>query len=95
MSDPKTYISRHRTEDPKFDEGFDDDYQVFEIGALPRQTRQAFGLTTNRNVGKAPRTKVGHLPNRKSRRGHQAFHTEKIRSGSWPVDSGIDSIKVT
>nr|VFK17493.1 MAG: transcriptional regulator, XRE family [Candidatus Kentron sp. LFY] len=45
MSDLKAYISRRRAEDPEFDEGFDDGYQAFKIGALLRQAREASGLT--------------------------------------------------
>nr|VFK15729.1 MAG: transcriptional regulator, XRE family [Candidatus Kentron sp. LFY] len=44
MSDLKTYISRRRAKDPAFDEGSDDGYQTFKIGALPRQAREASGL---------------------------------------------------
>lgn len=45
MSDLKAYISRHRAEDSEFDEGFDDGYQTFKIGALLKQAREASGLT--------------------------------------------------
>ncbi len=45
MSDLQAYISKRRTEDPAFDEGFEEGYKSFRIGALLRQAREASGLT--------------------------------------------------
>lgn len=45
MSDLKTYISRRRTDDPQFDEGYEDGYEAFKIGVMLKQAREAAGLT--------------------------------------------------
>lgn len=45
MTDLKTYISKRRQADPSFNEGFDEGYKAFKIGALLRQARLESGLT--------------------------------------------------
>ncbi len=45
MSDLKKYISQRKKDDIEFDEGFDEGYQSFKIGALLKQARVASGLT--------------------------------------------------
>ncbi len=45
MSDLKAYISSRRAKDAVFDEGFDDGYKAFKIGALLKRTREESGLT--------------------------------------------------
>jgi len=45
MSDLKAYVSGRRARDSVFDEGFDDGYKAFKIGALLKQAREESGLT--------------------------------------------------
>ncbi len=45
MSDLQKYIAERRKTDAAFDEGFDEGYQAFKIGALLKQAREASGLT--------------------------------------------------
>src|SRR5690625_350786 len=45
MSDLQAYISRRRSKDAAFDEGFEAGYNAFRIGALLRQIREESGLT--------------------------------------------------
>ena len=45
MSDLKKYIIQRKKTDREFEEGFDDGYQSFKIGALLKQARVASGLT--------------------------------------------------
>jgi len=45
MSDLQKYISNRKSADPEFNEGFDEGYQAFKIGALLRQAREDSGLT--------------------------------------------------
>lgn len=45
MSDLQAYISKRRAKDATFDEGFEDGYKAFKIGALLRQIREESGLT--------------------------------------------------
>ncbi len=45
MSDLKKYISDRKSNDQEFNEGFDEGYQAFKIGALLRQAREDSGLT--------------------------------------------------
>lgn len=45
MSDLQAYISKRRTKDAAFDEGFEDGYKAFKIGALLKQMREESGLT--------------------------------------------------
>ncbi len=45
MSDLKKYVSNRKADDPEFNEGYDEGYQSFRIGALLRQARENSGLT--------------------------------------------------
>ncbi len=45
MSDLQKYISHRKQQDSEFAEGFDEGYQIFKLGAILRQTREASGLT--------------------------------------------------
>ncbi len=45
MSDLRKYVSSRRASDPEFDEGYEDGYQSFKIGALLKQAREESGLT--------------------------------------------------
>ena len=45
MSDLKAYISKRRSKDAAFDEGFENGYKAFKIGALLKQIREESGLT--------------------------------------------------
>ncbi len=45
MSDLKKYISKRRDVDNEFDEGLEEGYQAFKIGALLKHAREASGLT--------------------------------------------------
>ena len=45
MSDLKAYISARRSSDASFDEGFEDGYKAFKIGAILKQAREESGLT--------------------------------------------------
>ena len=45
MSDLKKYVSNRKSTDPVFNDGFDEGYQAFKIGALLRQAREDSGLT--------------------------------------------------
>ena len=45
MSDLSKYVSRRRATDAVFDEGFDDGYKAFKIGALLKRAREESGLT--------------------------------------------------
>ncbi len=45
MSDLRKYISKRKKVDSEFDEGFEEGYQAFKIGALLKQVREASGLT--------------------------------------------------
>lgn len=45
MSDLKKYISHRQAQDPAFNDGYEEGYQTFKIGAMFRQAREASGLT--------------------------------------------------
>ncbi len=45
MSELQAYIAKRRAKDAVFDEGFDDGYKAFKIGALLKQAREESGLT--------------------------------------------------
>jgi len=45
MSDLKKYVSSRKANDPEFQEGYEEGYQSFKIGALLRQAREDSGLT--------------------------------------------------
>lgn len=45
MSDLKAYISKRRSKDAAFDEGFDNGYKTFKIGSLLKQAREESGIT--------------------------------------------------
>ncbi|KAA9133564.1 helix-turn-helix transcriptional regulator [Marinihelvus fidelis] len=45
MSDLKAYISERRVRDSAFDEGYDDGYKAFKIGALLKLAREQSGLS--------------------------------------------------
>ncbi|WFE69190.1 helix-turn-helix transcriptional regulator [Thiomicrospira sp. R3] len=45
MSDLKQYVSHRQAQDPEFNDGYDEGYQTFKIGAMLRQAREASGLT--------------------------------------------------
>lgn len=45
MSDLKKYISHRQAQDPELNDGYDEGYQTFKIGAMLRQAREASGLT--------------------------------------------------
>ncbi len=45
MSDLKKYVSNRKANDSEFNEGFEEGYQSFKIGALLRQAREDSGLT--------------------------------------------------
>ncbi|MEA5418881.1 hypothetical protein VB712_06550 [Spirulina sp. CCNP1310] len=45
MSDLRAYISKRRANDPVFDEGFNERYKAFKIGALLKQAREQSGPT--------------------------------------------------
>lgn len=45
MTDLNTYISNRRAKDAAFDEGFEEGYNAFKIGALLKQVREESGIT--------------------------------------------------
>ncbi len=45
MSDLRKYIGNRKATDSQFNEGYDERYQAFKIGALLRQAREDSGLT--------------------------------------------------
>ena len=45
MSDLKAYIAKRRATDVTFNDGFEDGYKTFKIGALLKQARVERGLT--------------------------------------------------
>ena len=45
MSDLKKYVSNRKANDAEFNEGYEEGYQSFKIGALLRQAREDSGLT--------------------------------------------------
>ena len=45
MSDLKKYVSKRKSIDSEFAEGYEEGYQSFKIGALFKQAREASGLT--------------------------------------------------
>ena len=45
MSDLKAYVAKRRKTDRSFDEGFEDGYKAFKIGAVLKQAREESGLT--------------------------------------------------
>lgn len=45
MSDLQNYISKRRNSDKAFDQGFDEGFQLFSIGVMLKQAREASGLT--------------------------------------------------
>ncbi|BAP54694.1 helix-turn-helix domain-containing protein [Thioploca ingrica] len=45
MSDLQKYISKRKNADNEFEDGFEEGYQAFKIGALLKQAREASGLT--------------------------------------------------
>ena len=45
MSDLKKYVSKRKSIDIEFAEGYDEGYQSFKIGVLFKQAREASGLT--------------------------------------------------
>lgn len=71
MSDLKKYISKRKELDGEFSEGFDEGYQVFKIGALLKQAREASGLTQEEIAEK--------LHTKKSAISRMENHAEDIR----------------
>ncbi len=45
MSDLKSYVSKRRAAEPKFNEDYEYGYKAFKIGVLLKQAREASGLT--------------------------------------------------
>ena len=45
MNDLKKYVSNRKTNDPSFNEGYEEGHQSFKIGALLEQAREDSGLT--------------------------------------------------
>jgi len=45
MSDLKKYVSRRKSSDSEFRDGYEEGYKAFKIGVLLRQAREASGLT--------------------------------------------------
>lgn len=45
MSDLKKYVSNRKDNDSEFNEGYEEGYQSFKIGALLKQARKDSGLT--------------------------------------------------
>ena len=45
MSDLKKYIAGRKKKDKGFTEGYEEGYEQFKIGAMPRQARESAGLT--------------------------------------------------
>ena len=45
MSDLRKYINQRKKVDRVFEEGFEEGYMAFKIGALLKQAREASGLT--------------------------------------------------
>jgi ribosome-binding protein aMBF1 (putative translation factor) len=45
MSDLQQYISQRKQHDSEFSENFDEGYQIFKLGIILRQAREASGLT--------------------------------------------------
>jgi len=45
MSDLQQYISQRKQHDSEFAENFDEGYQIFKLGIILRQAREASGLT--------------------------------------------------
>jgi len=71
MSDLKKYISRRKSEDTEFSNGYEEGYQAFKIGVLLRQAREASGLTQEQIAEK--------LHTKKSAISRIENHTEGIR----------------
>lgn len=71
MSDLQKYISKRKNADSEFEDGFEEGYQAFKIGALLKQAREASGLTQEKIAEK--------LHTKKSAISRIENHAEDIR----------------
>lgn len=71
MSDLQKYISNRKNADSEFEDGFEEGYQAFKIGALLKQAREASGLTQEKIAEK--------LHTKKSAISRIENHAEDIR----------------
>lgn len=57
MSDLKKYISKRKTNDPEFAQGYNEGFEEFKIGLILRQEREKSGLTQEELAKKIRTTK--------------------------------------
>lgn len=81
MSDFQQYITKRRKIDAAFDEGFDEGYQAFKVGALLKQARKASWPDATGSRYQITYQEIGYFQNREPCRRYQVFDLGEVCFG--------------